>query len=97
MAIEVYAVESAILRAEKLAAKESFHAATAADIAQVYVADAADRLEHSAKNVVAALEPADGAGLTLQLQYLLRHGPVNTVSARRRVANVVIAANRYPL
>jgi alkylation response protein AidB-like acyl-CoA dehydrogenase len=97
MAIEVYAVESAILRAEKLAANDSFHAATGADIATVYVADAADRLDHSARNVIAALETPDAAAVATRVQRVLRHGPVNTVGARRRIADVVIAANRYPL
>lgn len=97
MAIEVYALESAILRAEKMRASGSGHAATAADIVQVFAADAADRLEHAAKNALAAIEPGDASALVERVHTLLRHGPVKTIAARRRIAEAVIDANRYPL
>jgi alkylation response protein AidB-like acyl-CoA dehydrogenase len=97
MAIEVYALESAILRAEKMQARGGGHAATAADIAQVFAADAADRLEQAAKNALASIEGPDAAGTIDRVHALLRHGPVNTIAARRRIADAVIDANRYPL
>jgi alkylation response protein AidB-like acyl-CoA dehydrogenase len=97
MAIEVYALESAILRAEKMQARGGGHAATAADIAQVFAADAADRLEQAAKNALASIEEPDAAGIIDRVHALLRHGPVNTIAARRRIADAVIDANRYPL
>ena len=97
MAIEVYALESAILRAEKMQARGGAHAATAADIAQVFAADAADRLEHAAKNALASIEGPDAAATIDRVHALLRHGPVNTIAARRRIADAVIEANRYPL
>lgn len=97
MAIEVYALESAILRAEKMRASGAGHAATAADMVQVFAADAADRLEHAAKNALAAIEPGDASALVERVHTLLRHGPVKTIAARRRIAEAVIDANRYPL
>ncbi len=97
MAIEVYALESAILRAEKMRARGAGHAATAADMVQVFAADAADRLEHAAKNALAAIEPGDASALVERVHTLLRHGPVKTIAARRRIAEAVIDANRYPL
>jgi alkylation response protein AidB-like acyl-CoA dehydrogenase len=97
MAIEVYALESAILRAEKMRASGAGHAATAADMVQVFAADAADRLEHAAKNALAAIEPGDASALVERVHALLRHGPVKTIAARRRIADAVIDANRYPL
>ncbi len=97
MAIEVYALESAILRAEKMSASGGPHAATSADIVLVFAADAADRLEHAAKNALAAIEPDDAAGIVDRVHALLRHGPVKTIAARRRIADAVIDANRYPL
>jgi alkylation response protein AidB-like acyl-CoA dehydrogenase len=97
MAIEVYALESALLRAEKMQARGGPHAATAADIAQVFAADAADRLEHAAKNALASIEGPDAAATIDRVHALLGHGPVNTIAARRRIADAVIDANRYPL
>ncbi len=97
MSIETYAMESAILRAEKMAAREAAHASTAEDIARVYAADAAVRVEQSARTALAALGTPDAADRIEDIHRWLQHGPVNTVAARRRVADAVIAANRYPL
>ena len=97
MAIEVYALESAMLRAGKMSARGGIHAATAADIVLVFAADAADRLEHAAKNALTAIEPDDATSVVERVHALLRHGPVKTIAARRRIADAVIDANRYPL
>jgi alkylation response protein AidB-like acyl-CoA dehydrogenase len=97
MAIEVYALESAILRAEKMQARGGSHAATAADIAQVFAADAADRLEQAAKNALVSIEGPEAAATIDRVHALLRHGPVNTIAARRRIADAVIDAGRYML
>ena len=56
MAIEVYALESAILRAEKMQTRGGGNAATALDMVSVFAADAADRLGIAAKNALATLE-----------------------------------------
>jgi alkylation response protein AidB-like acyl-CoA dehydrogenase len=97
MAIEIYAVESAILRAEKMAGRDAFQAPIAADIAVVYAADAAERVEHAAKGALAAIEAPDAASRADDVHRLLRHGPMNAIAARRRIADAVMAANRYPL
>jgi alkylation response protein AidB-like acyl-CoA dehydrogenase len=97
MAIEVYALESAILRAEKMQKRGGGHAATALDIVSVFAADAADRLGIAAKNALAAI---DGPNATVAVDRALselRHGPVDTIAARRRIADAVIEAGRYPL
>ena len=47
--IECYAIESAIGRAEKMAARGSDRAGIAADIARVYTSDAMDRVAHAGK------------------------------------------------
>ena len=63
-----------------------------------YASDASDRMEHSAKQVVAALEiDAVGTGLLDAVRRLTRHTTFNTVSARRRIADAVIEAGRYNL
>ena len=97
--IEVYALESALLRTEKLVATRGEDDwATPVDITRVYASDAADRIEHSAKQVVAAL--ADGAEtdtLFAGVRRLASHATFNTVAARRRIADSVIKAGRYYL
>ena len=86
-----------MLRSEKMQARGGTHAATAADIVQVFAADAADRLEHAAKNALASIEGPEAAATIGRVHALLGHGPVNTIAARRRIADAVIEANRYPL
>jgi butyryl-CoA dehydrogenase len=97
--IEVYALESALLRAEKVAASRgATDAATPADIARVYASDAADRIEHSAKQAAAALAAdGDAEPLLEETRRLARHTTYDTVAARRRIADAVIRAGRYHL
>ena len=97
--IEVYALESALLRTEKLTATRSeLECATPVDITRVYASDAADRMEHSAKQVVATLADGDEAGPLFDgVRQLASHATFNTVAARRRIADSVIKAGRYYL
>jgi alkylation response protein AidB-like acyl-CoA dehydrogenase len=97
--IEVYALESALLRTEKLVtARSEPDSATPIDITRVYASDAADRMEHSARQVMAALADAGDVGSLLdEVQQLTRHTTCNTVAARRRIADSVVKAGRYYL
>ncbi len=96
---EVYALESALLRTEKLfAARGEAAASVQLDITRVYASDAADRMEHSARQVAAALsDGGDSAQLLEGVRRLTRHAPPNTVAARRRIADSVVRAGRYQL
>jgi alkylation response protein AidB-like acyl-CoA dehydrogenase len=96
---EVYALESAILRTEKLvAARTEANCATPVDITRVYASDAADRMEHSARQIVAALaDEPEAANLLSSVRRLTRHATFNTVAARRRIAASIIEAGRYYL
>src|SRR3989442_1132542 len=100
--IEVYALESALLRTEKLLAARGEPGehdwATPVDITRVYASDAADRMEHSARQVVAALADNGEAGSLFEaVRRLASHPTFNTVAARRRIADSVIKAGRYYL
>jgi alkylation response protein AidB-like acyl-CoA dehydrogenase len=97
--IDVYVLESAILRTEKLiTARGQQASAVAVDITRVYTSDAADRMEHSAKQIMAALsESNDSSSLSEEVQQLTRHTTFNTIAARRRIADSVINAGRYHL
>ncbi|HEX8499402.1 MAG TPA: acyl-CoA dehydrogenase family protein [Pyrinomonadaceae bacterium] len=95
--MDVFAMESAVLRAQKLAAARGEEAAALyLDMVRVFCNDAVERVEAEAKNTLAAV--ADGDELRTLLAALRRftkHTPANTVAARRRVADAMIKANRY--
>jgi alkylation response protein AidB-like acyl-CoA dehydrogenase len=96
--METYAMESALLRAQKAAATRGEIAASVMiDAARVFISDAAERVDHEARRAVAAVH--EGDMLTTQLAVLKRFGkrPVlDTIGARRRVAAAVQAQDRYP-
>jgi len=96
VAIETYAVESAVARAEKLhALRGADAAATALDSVRVYLADAVDRVQHSAKPVARALGD-HGRGIRSAVAPLRDFEGIDTVAARRRIADHVIAAGKHP-
>jgi alkylation response protein AidB-like acyl-CoA dehydrogenase len=96
--MEIYAMESCLLRAQKAAeAKgESPNAAMIA-AARVFISEAMERLEHEAKRALAAVH--EGDVLTTQMAVLKRfgkRGTVDTIALRRLVAGAVQAQDRYP-
>jgi butyryl-CoA dehydrogenase len=94
--MEVYSMESALRRAQKATAKRG-DAGPQADAMRALVYDSADRLEKQARTVLAAV--AEGDMLRTQLAVLKRftkREPVDTIALRRRVADAVQAADRYP-
>ena len=93
--IEAYAAESGIARAEKL--KADRRASLAADIVRVYTEEATGRMTQAARQAVAALgaRGADTAGLTGCAGTLQQRPSVDTIAARRRIADAVIR-DRYP-
>src|SRR6266481_3586934 len=97
--MEIYAMESCLLRAQKAAAAKGEPASqTMIDSARVFINDAAERVEHEAKRAIAAIH--EGDMLTTQMAVLKRfakRAPVDTISLRRRVATAVQSQDRYPL
>jgi alkylation response protein AidB-like acyl-CoA dehydrogenase len=97
--MEIYAMESCLLRAQKAAAAKGEAATqTMIDAARVFINDAAERAEHEAKRAIAAVH--DGDMLTTQMAVLKRfakRAPVDTIALRRRVAAAVQSQDRYPL
>ena len=95
--IEAYAIESAVGRAEKLrAARGADGANTALDIVRVYVTDAIDRVVHSARQVVRALAAERSRSMRSLITRLGEFEGLDTVAARRRIADAVIAAGKHP-
>ena len=97
--MEIYAMESCLLRAQKAAAAKGEPASqTMIDSARVFINDAAERVEHEAKRAIAAIH--EGDMLTTQMAVLKRfakRAPVDTIALRRRVATAVQSQDRYPL
>jgi alkylation response protein AidB-like acyl-CoA dehydrogenase len=95
--METYAMESAILRTQKLAASQGEEAAARyIDMTRVFCNDAVQRIDAHAKNTLATM--AEGDELRTLLAALRRFAkltPINTIVARQRIANVMIEANRY--
>ena len=69
----------------------------AADIARVYASDAGDRMAHAGKQIVNALgDRTDRRGaVDAALARVAAHPGIDTVAARRRVGDAVIAAGRF--
>jgi alkylation response protein AidB-like acyl-CoA dehydrogenase len=95
--LDTYAMESAILRTQKLAASEGEAAAARyVDITRVFCNDAVERIEARAKNTLAAMSEGDELRTLLAaLRRFTKLTPMNTVAARQRIADVVIHANKY--
>jgi alkylation response protein AidB-like acyl-CoA dehydrogenase len=98
MVMETYAMESCLLRAQKAAAATGESAAqTMSDAARIFIAEAAERVEHEARRALAAVH--EGDMLTTQMAVLKRfakRGAVDTIALRRRVAAAAQGQDRYP-
>jgi alkylation response protein AidB-like acyl-CoA dehydrogenase len=99
MVIETYAMESAILRAQKIAEKQG-ESAAALPIAmtRVYLSQAMEKIEAAAKKIIAAV--AEGDMLRTQLAILRRlakHEPFNTIQLRQQIAQKMIEREKYTL
>ena len=97
MTIEIYAMETAVLRAQKIM-EEKGESAAALPIAmtRVYLSHAFEKIEAAARKVIA--DVADGDTLRTQiaiLRRLAKHDPVNTIALRQEIAEKTIEAGKY--
>ncbi|QQS45959.1 MAG: acyl-CoA dehydrogenase family protein [Acidobacteriota bacterium] len=92
---EAYAIESALLRAEKMIANNSADAncEIVIDIVRTYANDAAERVARNARNLAAVIP--DSNRLFRALERLALRRPIETISIRRRIADHLIEAGRY--
>lgn len=98
MAIEVFAMESVLLRALKSWQRaEDERARIQKAMTQVYINDAFNRLEGYGKQALAAIAEGDALRTQLSaLKKLTRFNPINTIALRREIADSVIRMGRYP-
>jgi hypothetical protein len=95
--MDTYAMESAILRTRKLVASQGEESsARYLDITRVFCNDAVERIEARAKNTLAGMSEGDELRTLLAaLRRFTKLQPMNTIAARQRIADDMIAANRY--
>jgi alkylation response protein AidB-like acyl-CoA dehydrogenase len=97
MAIETFTAESGLLRLLKITDKQGEPAASLqADMVRTYLADAADRIHKYGKDAINSFaEGDDQRMMLLGLKRFTKTDPFNTKDARRRIADKLIAENRY--
>jgi butyryl-CoA dehydrogenase len=99
MTIEIYAMESAVLRAQKMVEqKGEASAALPLAMTRVYLTQAFEKAEAAAKKVIA--DVAEGDMLRTQLaivRRLAKHEPFNTIALRQQIAQKTIEAGKYSL
>jgi len=95
--IATYAAESAVLRAQKMIERQGESGGgLALAMARVYLQQALEKIETSARKVITAI--ADGDMLRTQLAILKRltkYEPFNTIALRQHIAQRVIEAGKY--
>ncbi|NML35891.1 acyl-CoA dehydrogenase [Chitinophaga sp. G-6-1-13] len=97
MAIETFVAESALLRLMKLVQhKGEAAAALQTDIVRTYLYDAADRINKSGKDAINAFAEGDEQRMMLLgLKRFTKAEPFNAKEARRKIADQLIAENKY--
>ena len=99
MTIETYAMESAVLRAQKLIARKGeTGASNVIAMTRVYMAGAFERSESAARTVIAASSEGDMLRSQIAiLRRLCKYEPFNTVALRQTIAERVIETGKYML
>jgi alkylation response protein AidB-like acyl-CoA dehydrogenase len=94
IAMNAFAMESVVLRTEKLAAKRN--ADLARDMTAVFVREAMENIDSSARNVIAACSEGDSLRTNLAvLKRFTKLEPVNAVELRRSISERLLDAERY--
>jgi alkylation response protein AidB-like acyl-CoA dehydrogenase len=92
--MEVFAMESSLLRSRKLAAAGG--GANATDACAVYLRDAMNKIELASTTVLSACAQGDELRRNLsRLRAYATHDPVNSIELRRKIAGRLLASERY--
>ena len=97
MVMDIYAMESALLRTESLIAERGEKQSSVhIDVTQVFARDAAARVERAARIIEAETAPESNNSRSIvdSLQVI---APIQMIAARRRIADSVISSGRYHL
>jgi hypothetical protein len=92
--MEVFAMESSLLRSRKLAASGA--GGNAADMCAVFLREAMDRIEVSSRNVIGASSSGNGLRENMvALRGFASYDPLDAIALRRNIASRLLAAGRY--
>ncbi len=93
MVMDVYAMESALLRTQRLLTDRGIeNSRVQADITRVFARDAASHVERAARAVASETEDEK---CEAAIDELWHSSPMKSIAARRRIADAVIHAGRY--
>ena len=97
MVIETFAMDSVVLRTQKLIARDGeAKCQVAIAMAQVGLTQAMDKIEAAAKKVVAAVSEGDMLRTQLViLRRLFKHEPFNVIALTRQIADRLIDAGKF--
>jgi len=98
MLIELFTMESMILRTQKRAMKEGEAASTDfISMTQVFVSDALERIHNNGKRAIASFAEGDMLRMmNLGIKRFTKFDLINTTAMRNHIAKVAIEANAYP-
>ncbi len=97
MVMDVYAMESALLRTQKLLlSRGQQRVAVPSDITRVFIREAMMRIERAARLIATETADEDNDSTAL-IDDLMHRAPIKMIAARRRIADAVIAAGKYNL
>ncbi|MBC7628131.1 acyl-CoA dehydrogenase family protein [Ferruginibacter sp.] len=97
MAIETFVAESTLLRIIKMADKQTEASVSVQiDMMRCYLNDAVDRVNKAGKEAINGFADGDEQRMMLLgLKRFTKAAPFNSKDARRRIADTLIAANKY--
>jgi hypothetical protein len=94
IAMDVFAMESSLLRCKKLTS--SGKSGSALDMCAVYLRDATTRIEAFSRTVLSACSEGDTLRKhLLTVRHYADHTPVNSIALRRQIAARLLSSERY--
>ncbi len=94
ISMNVFAMESAVLRTQKLL--DHGKGENASDMVSVFVREAMETVESAARTVLAACSEGDALRTNLAvLKRFTKFEPVNAIAVRQKIAGRLLAADRY--
>jgi alkylation response protein AidB-like acyl-CoA dehydrogenase len=95
--IDIYAMESAILRTEKMVNLKGAEACSVfIDITKTFISDAMERVNINGKHAICGYAEGDELRMMLMgLKRFTKYDNINTVATRKRIAEKMIVANEF--